>query len=90
VEWDLYRREVGRLIAKGHEGKHVLIKGEEILGIFETHNDALDEGYRRFLRTGFFVHHIQTWERVVRVSPYFWMSCRTQHSPSTRTDSSCS
>jgi hypothetical protein len=68
VEWDFYRREVGRLLAEGHEGKHVLIKGEEIIGFFETRVAALDAAYDRFLGQPFLVHQIQTWERLYRVS----------------------
>jgi hypothetical protein len=32
-EWKVYRREVGRLLAEGHENRWVLIKGVEIIGI---------------------------------------------------------
>ncbi len=78
VEWEFYRREVGRLLAEGHEGKHVLIKGEEIIGIFDTDREALVEGYKRYLipREAFLVHQIQTRERISRVSCYYW-SCPT-------------
>jgi hypothetical protein len=62
VEWNTYRREAGRLLAEGHEGRFVLIKGEEIVGIWDNHNEAMDEGYRRFLLTGFLVQQIRTWE----------------------------
>jgi hypothetical protein len=69
VEYEFYRREVGRLLAEGHEGKHVLIKGEEIIGIYNTDREALDAGYERFPgRTGFFVRQILTRERMLRVS----------------------
>jgi hypothetical protein len=65
VEWDFYRQEVGRLLADGHAGKHVLIKGAEIIGIYETHEEALGEGYRRFSRhQPFLIHEIQAEERV--------------------------
>src|SRR5262245_2142437 len=30
-EWNCYRREVGRLLAEGQEGRFVLIKGEQIV-----------------------------------------------------------
>src|SRR6516162_4744338 len=36
IEWNYYRREVGRLLAEGHEGKWVLIKGQEVVGIWDT------------------------------------------------------
>lgn|SRR5262245_54636716 len=64
VEWDFYRHEVGRLLAEGHAGRHVLIKGAEIIGIFDTHLEALDEGYQRYHRQAFLVHEIQAVERV--------------------------
>lgn len=39
-EWNTYRREVERLLAEGHEGKWVAIKGEAVLGIFDTVQQA--------------------------------------------------
>src|SRR5579859_5404320 len=77
TEWNVYLREVSRLLAEGYEGQHILIKGEEIIGIFPTHDEALDEGYSHFLQSGFFVHQIQTWERVYRVPMLFYYKCRT-------------
>ena len=71
VEWDFYRREVGRLLEEGHEGRHVLIKGEEIIGIYCTHVEAVSQGYRRFHGQGFLVHEIQAEEKVLRVMGYF-------------------
>jgi hypothetical protein len=75
VEWDFYRREVGRLLAEGNEGRWVLIKDEEIIGLFDTREEATAEGYKRYLiaRQPFLVHQIQTRERVRRVS-WMWMA----------------
>jgi len=70
VEWHTYMREVPRLLAEGQEGRHVLIKGEEIIGIYDTHVEALTAGYQRYLDQAFCVHQIQTWERVYRVRGY--------------------
>jgi hypothetical protein len=36
AEWTFYQREVGRFLAEGHEGKWLLIKGEEVLGIWDA------------------------------------------------------
>jgi hypothetical protein len=77
LEWNLYLREVGRLIAEGHEGKHVLIKGETIVGFFDSRVAALEEAYKHFLGQPFLIHEIQTRERVYYVAPFYWMSCRT-------------
>jgi hypothetical protein len=70
VEWEVYRREVGRFLAEGYEGKHVLIKGEEIVGFFDTRIAALDVAYERFLGQPFLVHQVQTRERLIRCN---WM-----------------
>jgi hypothetical protein len=78
AEWNTYVAEVGRLLADGQEGKHVLIKGERIIGLYETHLDALDAGYRQCGRGPFLVHQVQTRERVFRVPCYYW-SCPTSH-----------
>jgi hypothetical protein len=71
-EWEFYRREVGRLIAVGHEGKWVLIKGEQILGLFDTRETAMGEGRMRSPMPGepFLVTQILTHEPITRVSAY--------------------
>jgi hypothetical protein len=35
-EWNTYRREVGRMLAEGHEGKVALIHRDTILGLFDS------------------------------------------------------
>jgi hypothetical protein len=40
VEWNFYRRQVGRPLAEGNQGKWVLIKGERIFGIWDTFEEA--------------------------------------------------
>jgi hypothetical protein len=80
VEWDFYRREVGRLLAEGHEGRWVLIKDEEIIGIYDTRDAASAEANKRYLvpPQPCLIQQIQTWERLYRVS-WMWLagSCRT-------------
>lgn len=65
--WDTYRREVAQMIADGHEGKYVLIHGRDILGYFDSNEEALSEGYRRFLvkKEAFLVHQVQTYEKLL-------------------------
>lgn len=43
---------------KDQEGKFVVISGEEVLGTFETYNDALQEGYKLKGMTPFLVRQI--------------------------------
>jgi hypothetical protein len=42
-----YGRERERLLASG-EGKYVLIHGDEVVGVYDTQADAINEGYRHF------------------------------------------
>jgi hypothetical protein len=72
VEWDLYRREVGRWLGEGLEGRWVLIKDEEVIGFFDTRDAAMDAAYKRYLipRQPFLVHQILTRERLLRVNRF--------------------
>ena len=70
LEWNAYRREVGRWLAEGHEGKWVLIKGETVLGLYDTNDAALSEGHKRYFRESFLVHQIQADEPVYRLRGY--------------------
>ncbi len=40
TEWNYYRRQVGRLLVEGNQGKWVLIEGERIVGIWDTYEEA--------------------------------------------------
>jgi hypothetical protein len=60
-EWYAYRREADRLLREGHEGQYVLIHGSEVIGIWNTREEALAEGLRRFRRQPILVHRIQGW-----------------------------
>jgi hypothetical protein len=66
-EWEVYRREVGRLLSEGNEGKYVLIKEDQILGLWDTREEAMAVGRRHFLGQAFLVHQVQTRERLFRV-----------------------
>lgn len=76
TEWNFYRREVGRLLAEGHEGRWVLIKGEQIIGIWDTHDEALRELNARYLMQAALVHQILTREPVFR-GPTRWFLWRS-------------
>jgi hypothetical protein len=72
-EWNYYLREIGRLLAEGHEGRWLLIKGEEILGIWDTYAEANEAQSR--LSQPVFVHRILTYEPRIRL-PIRWMLWR--------------
>ena len=67
AEWNTYRREVGRWLAEGLEGRHVLIKGESVIGMYATDEEARAVGYHRYLLQPFFVHEIRTEEPYLRI-----------------------
>ncbi len=62
LEWETYRREVGRLLADGKEWQFVLIHQQEIVGFYATKPEALGDGYRLFPNQGFLVHQVRARE----------------------------
>lgn len=76
VEWNFYRREVGRLLAEGYEGRWVLVKGEEIIGIWGTREEAFAAANKHYLMQPNLVKQILTHEPVLRGPSrlYLWRS----------------
>jgi hypothetical protein len=70
-EWNFYRTQRDRLIAEGHENRHVLIKGEEILGIFDTRDEAREAGFDRLGHTDMLIHQVVRKERFIRTK-WWW------------------
>jgi hypothetical protein len=52
-EWNTFRRELPRLLAEGHEGKFALLKGNEIIGLYDTWEAGYAAGLQRYLLQGF-------------------------------------
>ena len=50
--------------APDHEGKHVLIKGDDVVGFYESRDEALAVGYSRFGVVPLFVKRVSTSEPV--------------------------
>lgn len=53
-----FRRELSRLLADGHAGRYVLIFGNEVVGTWDTFDEAAEAGYLRSLSTPFLVKQI--------------------------------
>jgi hypothetical protein len=66
-EWDVYRREVGRLLAEGHEGRWVLIKGPDVIGLYDTYDESHNEAIRRYWLEASLTKQILTNEPLYRV-----------------------
>src|SRR5262249_21248051 len=66
-EWNYYRREVARLLAEGHEGRFVLIKGEAIIGIWDTREEVKAAAVRKYLMQPCLIQQVRTREPLVRL-----------------------
>jgi hypothetical protein len=82
TESNYYRREVGRLLAEGQEGRWVLIKGEQVIGIWDTRAEAFAVADERFLLQPVLVRQILEWEPLIRLPLrwYLWHNLRSQSS----------
>src|SRR6266496_3718000 len=69
-EWNAYRRALPRLLAEGNEGKFILMKGEDIIGLYETWDAAHEVGLKAYFGQEFLVHQILTEEPLLQISPY--------------------
>jgi hypothetical protein len=69
-EWNFYRREVGRLLAEGYEGRWVLIQGQQILGIWDTEEEAERIRLQKFLGQPLLLKQIRVREAVLRGGGY--------------------
>ena len=58
-----YERKLPELLA--HEGKFVLVHGDEVHGLWDTYENALQAGYQQFGLTSFLVKRIQGVEQVL-------------------------
>ncbi len=73
-ENETYNNELAVLL--GNEGKFVLIKGDEVVGIFDTYEAALTAGYGRFGLDSFLVRQIQQIQQIQFISRFI-DPCRT-------------
>ncbi len=48
-------------------GKYVLVKGEELIGTFDTVDDALTEGARRFGLESFLARRVEQGEKEINI-----------------------
>ncbi len=61
TELQTYQKSLSTWLAEeGKQGKFVVILGEEVLGFYDTRNEALTEGYKKYgLEKSFFVQQIK-------------------------------
>lgn len=80
TEANFYRREVGRLLAQGHEGKWILIKGEAIIGMWDNRDEAYAAASNLYFQQAVLVKQILEWEPLLRLSLrwHLWHNSRSQ------------
>lgn len=61
-----YFTKIKEDLLKNHPGKFALIKGEELVGVFDTPANAYDEGVKKFGREPFMVKRVSETEEVYR------------------------
>ncbi len=66
-ELETYKKKLSELKAQ-HEGKFVLIHGEDVVDTFSTYEDAIKSGYQKFKSEPFLVKRIHAIEPVLFVS----------------------
>lgn len=62
-ELTTYQKEKTRLLNES-PGKFVLIKGQDVIDVFATSEDALAQGYKAFGNTEFLVKRIVEFEEI--------------------------
>ena len=65
-EWETFQANLPALLEK-EAGRYVLIHGDQIVSIWDTQAQALEEGYRRFLLEPFMVQQIVAEEKPIFV-----------------------
>lgn len=67
-ELAVYKAKLPEL--KQHEGKFVLIHGDDVVDVFGAYEDALKQGYAKFKLDPFLVKQIQSTEQVQFISRF--------------------
>lgn len=65
-EWKTFKREVYRLLVAGNRGQFALIKGKQVVSVWDTRNDAIQAGREHFGQQPFFVQEIQLYVKTIR------------------------
>jgi hypothetical protein len=68
-EVDTFQRELPRLLEAGEQGRYVLIRGDEVVSVWDTRRDALQVGHERFGEVPFLIKQILKEERPIFIRP---------------------
>ena len=68
-ELETFKNKLQELKAE-HEGKFVLIRGDELVDVFSTYDDAIKAGYARFGLNPFLVKQVHALEQAQFISRF--------------------
>ncbi len=68
-ELETYKRKLPELTQ--HEGKYVLIHGDDVIDTYTSYEDAVKAGYQKFSLDPFMVKQIHTVEQVQFVTRFY-------------------
>lgn len=74
IELNTYTEKLPTLLA--HSGKYVVIKGQEVLDLFDSYEDALKAGYATFGLEPFLVKRIAPAEPISYFTRDFATACQ--------------
>jgi hypothetical protein len=76
TEWNFFLKQIGRLLAEGQAGKWLLIKGEEIIGIWGTEQEAHEVRIQQYPLEDVLLKQICEREPILRGPGYYrvWRS----------------
>lgn len=69
-EWRTFKREIYRLIGEGHAGRFALVKGDELVRVYDTLQEADLNGRALFGSEPFLVQEIQLYLKTQRWGYY--------------------
>ena len=62
-----FERELPRLLAEGHERRWAVVKGSDVISVWDTVNDALQAAHERLGLEPFLLREVLTHQRIPRV-----------------------
>ena len=72
-ELETYKNKLSEL--KANEGKFVLIKGTDVVDTFDSYEDAIKEGYKKFKLEPFLVKQIHSIEKIQFITRFVTPIC---------------
>ena len=66
AEWKTFKREIYRLMCAGNQGRFALVKGDQVVSVWDTMKDAIQAGRERFGSEPIFVQEVQLYVKPLK------------------------